>query len=138
MIQLYSGIHNYLYIFMISSIDASELYSHFRFMFAKSLSIGLSSGEYGGKKSKLAPQAVINVSVCRLLWKDALSKMTTCDASSSGHNTFSSHALKASVSQAPSKSTGAVKRPWICAAMSVVLLYRLLEILSGTQTPFGA
>ena len=134
----YSGNHNYLYIFTISSIDASALYSHLRFMFAKSLSIGLSSGEYGGKNSKLAPQAAINASVCWLLWKDALSNMTTCDASSSGHSTFSSHALKASASQAPSKSTGAVKRPWICAAMSVVHLYRLLEILSDTQTPLGA
>ncbi len=76
----YSGNHNYLYIFTISSIDASALYSHLRFMFAKSLSIGLSSGEYGGKKSKLAPQA----------------------------------------------------------AISVVHLYRLLEILSDTQTPLGA
>ncbi len=80
-------------------------------MFAKSLSIGFSSGEYGGKKSKLAPEPVINISVCMLLWKDALFNMTTCDASSSGHSIFSSHALKASVSQAPSKSTGAVKRP---------------------------
>ena len=74
----YSKTRNYLYIFIISSIDASALYCRLRLILAKSFSMGFNSGEYGGKNSKLAPHVRINAPVCRPLWKLALSKITTC------------------------------------------------------------
>ena len=55
-------------------------------MLAKSFSIGFNSGAYGGKNSKLAPVAAINLAVSEPLWKEALSIMTTCVSSSNGHN----------------------------------------------------
>jgi len=51
----YSRIDNYIYIFMIWSIESSGVYWRFRLRLAKSLSIGFNSGAYGGKNSKLAP-----------------------------------------------------------------------------------
>ena len=108
-------------------------------MLAKSFSIGFNSGEYGGKNNKLAPEALINAAVSEPLWKDALSIISTWRSSSNGHNISESHVLKATASQLPSKSTGAVKHPSRRAAINVVRVYRCEPgMLSSTPTPFGA
>ena len=120
----YSKTRNYLYTFIISSIEVSALYWRIRLMLAKSFSIGFNSGEYGGKNNKLAPHSRINASVCEPLWKEALSIITTWLSSSKGHNISESHVLKATASQLPLKSTGAVKHPSSRAAIKVVVVYR--------------
>jgi hypothetical protein len=56
---------------MISSIDFSWLYSLIFLRAPKSFSMGLSSGEYGGRKSRIAPLALIISLVFADLWKVA-------------------------------------------------------------------
>ncbi len=47
------------------------------FNFAKAISIGFRSGEYGGRNSSQAPFALTSSSARGLLWKATLSRMTT-------------------------------------------------------------
>jgi len=96
------------------------VYWRIRLMLAKSFSMGLNSGEYGSKNNKLAP-ARINASVSEPLWKEALSITTMWLSLSKGQHTSEGfHVLKATASQAPSKSKGVREHPSTRAALKVV------------------
>ena len=89
-------------------------------MVPKLFSIGLRSGEYGGRKSKVAPAFRMRFRVVLDLWKAALSITTTMFELSSGQSSSASHALNTALLQVPSNSMGAASARPIRAAMSEV------------------
>src|SRR5262245_57663557 len=52
--------------------------------FQKAISVGLRSGEYGGKNSIYAPRRRTSSAARSPLWKPTLSRMTTSPSASSG------------------------------------------------------
>lgn len=120
-----------------SSKEVTESTTPFSSFFrtAQQRSIGLSSGEYGGRNITLCPKLTAIFSTFFLLWKEALSIISVLPDSNDGHKHFLSHSSNNSPSIVPSYCIGSVSLPRYNAAARPVRLYFLPLIRPEILTP---
>ena len=120
-----------------SSKEVTESTTPFSIFFrtAQQRSIGLSSGEYGGRNITLCPKLLAILSTFFLLWKEALSIISVLPDSKDGHKNFLSHSSNNSPSIVPSYCIGSVSLPRYNAAARPVRLYFLPLIRPEILTP---
>lgn len=101
-------------------------------------SIGLKSGEYGGRKKRLHPFVARILIISGSLWNEALSGIRTCPGFISGRRISLTHVRKRIVSVYPLKTKGAMSFPQHCAAMTEILSVRLPVTCAYSLSPCGA
>lgn len=91
-----------------AATERAAIFRSSAFSLANICSIGLRSGESGGRWRISAPAASISARTPSTLWLDRLSRMTMSPGLSVGTSTCRTYARKLSPLIAPSKTAGAV------------------------------
>ena len=102
---------------------------------AKPCSMGLESGESGGRKSRVAPAASIAGRTAGPLWTARVSKRTVSPGRTGGPHPCLTSVWKARPSRAPGSSSGAVRPAARKPVMTVVVLQWPCGRLATSRSP---
>ena len=117
------------------SIVRSEALRRSALSFENIISMGLRSGEYGGKYISFAPTASIAFFTPLTLWAGRLSIMTTSPRARVGARNCSTYALNAGPFIGPSRTSGAVMPSWRSPARKVVVFQWPCGTLAIRRSP---
>ena len=120
------------------SIERISLALRWALSFENAISIGLKSGEYGGRNNIQAPRSLRNSAALGLLCDDRLSAMTTSPFDIVGASWVSTYLSKISLFMAPSITHGAVSPKHRKPAINVSVFQCPKGANAFNRSPIGA